>query len=93
MSRYDDSMILIGKKPLMQYVMAAVLNLNTDQKVVTIRARGNAISVAVDCAEVVRNKFSRDSVLEKVSIGTDSLPRKDGSQSKVSWIEIVLRRP
>lgn len=91
---YDDpTAVLIGKKPTMQYVMAAVLQLNTDEKVVKIRARGNAIGTAVDVAEVARNKFVRDAAVEKVSIGTDTLPRRDGSPSRVSWIEIVLRRP
>ena len=50
--------VLIGKKPTMNYVLAVVTQFNNGADSVKIRARGNAISKAVDVAEIVRTAKS-----------------------------------
>jgi DNA-binding protein len=79
--------ILVGKKPVMSYAMAALMQLNESGSI-TIKARGNAISSAVDVAEVVSKRFMTGSTVQKeVTIGTEVLgdpPRN------VSTIEIKL---
>ena len=45
--------ILIGKKPIMAYATAVMMHYNTGAKKLTLKARGRAISTAVDVAEVV----------------------------------------
>src|SRR2546430_3784892 len=49
--------ILIGKKPIMAYATAVMMHYNTGAKKLTLKARGRAISTAVDVAEVVNNRF------------------------------------
>ena len=78
--------ILVGKKPVMSYAMAAMMQLSRGGDV-TIKARGRAISSAVDVAEVVSKRFLSGNATKTVLINTEVLgepPRK------VSTIEIKL---
>ena len=88
----SDAFVYVGKKPLMSYVLAAVMQINTENREVVIKARGQAISRAVDVAEVLRNKFVPNAVVKDIRICTETLTREDGSPSKVSSIEITLFR-
>ena len=47
-----DNIIFVGKKPAMSYVMAVVTQFSSGADEVHIRARGRAISRAVDVAEI-----------------------------------------
>lgn len=86
----EDNVIYIGNKPLMNYVLAVVTQMNNGLSEVTLKARGRAISRAVDVAEIVRNKFINQSKLGKISISTEELKNREGSNSNVSAIEIQL---
>jgi DNA-binding protein Alba len=89
----EDSVVLVGKKPTMNYVLATTLPLAEGKRVV-LRARGRAIAKAVDVAEVVRRRFVQNAVVEKVNIGTDEgRVGNDGRQRNVSTIEIILSQP
>lgn len=92
MAGNDDSYVFVGKKPLMAYVLAAVMQINTESRQVIIKARGQAISRAVDVAEILRNKFVRNAKIQDIRIATETLAREDGSPSNVSSIEIILVR-
>jgi DNA-binding protein len=76
----------------MNYVLAAVTQFNEGTKEVTIKARGRAISRAVDTAEVVKNRFLMDVVIDNIQIGTEELKSEKGDSIKVSSIEIFLKR-
>jgi DNA-binding protein len=94
--------VLVGKKPVMNYVLACITLFHSGQKQVTVKARGKAISHAIDVAEVVRRKFLPDIKVKKVSIGTDKLKPQDERSdvadinnpdtTNVSTIEITLER-
>ncbi len=86
-----ENEIYVGKKGIMNYVLAVVTQFNQGAKKVHIKARGRAISKAVDVAEIVRNRFLTDVKVEKVEISTEELPSEKGT-SKVSAIDIVLAR-
>jgi DNA-binding protein len=92
MAGKDDSYVYVGKKPLMAYVLAAVMQINTDSREVIIKARGQAISRAVDVAEILKNKFVRNAKVQDVRISTETLAREDGTPSNVSSIEIIMVR-
>ena len=85
-----DDVILIGKKPVMNYVLAAVTIFNGGGDRVQIRARGRAISRAVDVAEILRNRFIQDAVVDGIEIGTEKVTNKEGRDTAVSAIEIIL---
>ena len=89
----DDNTVFIGRKPSMNYVLAVVIQFNTGTKLVTIKARGRAISKAVDVTEIVRNRFMKDITVNDIQIGTVNMEDEDREGGvNVSWIEIVLNR-
>jgi len=92
MTGQHDSFVYVGKKPLMAYVLAAVMQINTESREVIIKARGQAISRAVDVAEITRNKFVINAKVKDIRIYTETLAREDGTPSNVSSIEITLLR-
>ena len=75
----------------MSYVLAVVTQFNTGgSEEVVIKARGRAISRAVDTAEIVRNRFVTDAVVKDINISTESMTYEEGRTSNVSSIEIYL---
>ncbi len=87
----DDNVIYIGKKPVMNYVLAVTTQFGNGNEVI-IKARGQAISRAVDTAEIVRNRFMTEVKLKKIDIMTEELNREDGSTMNVSAMEITLTK-
>ena len=88
----DTNIVYVGNKPPMNYVTAVITLLNSEEfDEVTLKARGNAISRAVDAAERTRNRFITDTTIKSIEIGTESLDREDGRTSNVSSIEICLQ--
>lgn len=85
-----DNIVYIGNKPVMNYVLAVVTQMNSGTDEVILKARGKAISRAVDVAEIVRNRFMPDAKLGSIDISTEELSTSEGSSSNVSAIEIQL---
>ena len=90
----ESSAVLIGKKPIMNYVLACITFFHGGAKEVSIKARGRSISRAIDVAEVVRHRFLPDVKIKSIGIGTDQFEaQEEGSSStNVSTIEITLIR-
>ena len=87
----DTNIVYVGNKPPMNYVTAVMFLFNSGEfNEVVIKARGNAISRAVDTAEITRNRFVTNAEIKSIEIGTESLAREDGRTSNVSSIEICL---
>jgi DNA-binding protein len=86
----EDNIVYIGNKPVMNYVLAVVTQMNGGLSEVLLKARGRAISRAVDVAEIVRNKFISDLELGNIYISTEEVTNREGSNSNVSAIEIQL---
>ena len=90
----EKNSVLVGKKPTMNYVLAAVTQFNSGANSIRIKARGNSISKAVDVAEIVKNRFIPD--LKKASgkdieFSTEEVTNEDGTKSKVSSIRLLLK--
>ena len=89
--RTDKNTIYVGNKPPMSYVLAIVTQFNTNgSDEAIIKARGRAISRAVDAAEITRNRFVTDARIKDIKISTESITNEDGRTSNVSSIEICL---
>jgi DNA-binding protein len=87
----DENIVYVGQKPPMSYVLAVVTQFNGNGlNDVILKARGRAISRAVDTAEIVRNRFMKDAKLKDIKIGTESITNEEGRNSNVSSIEICL---
>ena len=85
----DNNVVYVGNKPVMNYVLAVVKEFNNGASEVVIKARGKAISRAVDAAEVSRNRFLTDTKINGITIGTEKMVSENGTLN-VSIIEIVL---
>jgi DNA-binding protein len=83
--------IFIGKKPLMTYVTAAIMQLTTSDGPITIKARGMSISTAVSVAQIVTRQMSTCQI-GNVIIGSESLQSQDGRTRNVSTIEIQVTK-
>ncbi len=86
----EENVVYIGNKPVMNYVLAVVTQMNTGIPEVLLKARGRAISRAVDVAEIVKNRFITDLEIGTINISTEEMTNKEGSNSNVSAIEIQL---
>ena len=91
--RRDENVIYVGSKPPMSYVLAVVTQFNSGSDEVIIKARGRAISTAVDAAEITRNRFVTDAKIKEIKIGTESITNEEeGRTTNVSSIEICLTK-
>ena len=87
----EDNVIYIGNKPVMSYVLAVVTQFNNGFDDVVIKARGRAISRAVDTAEVVKNKFMPNVEIKDMKIGTETIESEGGDKANVSSMEITMK--
>jgi len=90
----ENNAVLIGQKPVMNYVLACITLFHGGAKEVYIKARGRAISRAVDVVEIARRRFLPDVKIGNISIGTQQLQLAEGANTtvNVSTIEITLMR-
>ncbi|MDH5438589.1 MAG: DNA-binding protein Alba [Candidatus Bathyarchaeota archaeon] len=85
-----ENVVLIGRKPVMNYVVACLTFFNAGGNEVVVKARGRAISTAVDTVELLRRAFVKDLGLKNIEIGTEEMIREGGQKSNVSTIEITV---
>ncbi|MEM0003723.1 MAG: DNA-binding protein Alba [Desulfurococcaceae archaeon] len=84
--------VLVGKKPVMNYVIAVLTLVHQGVREIYIKARGRAISKAVDTVEIIKNRFLPGKVdVEDIKIGSQSLTNPQGKEARVSIIEIKLK--
>jgi DNA-binding protein len=93
-TRRKDNVIYIGNKPPMNYVLALITAFNMrDTDEVVLKARGRAITTAVDVAEITRNRFIKDAEVRSITIGTEEVASREGGNPRnVSTIEINLHK-
>jgi DNA-binding protein len=90
-----SGIIFIGNKPPMSYVLAIITSLSaSNAKEITLKARGRAITTAVDATEITRNRFLKDLKISKITIGTEEMPAREGENRArmVSTMEITLTK-
>jgi DNA-binding protein len=86
-----ENIVFIGQKTAMNYVMACLTVIQAGFNEVILKARGKAISRAVDVAEILRNRFMKDKLdVKSIITGTEVLEREDRGKFSVSTIDIIL---
>jgi DNA-binding protein len=88
----QGNMVRVGKKPVMNYVVACVTLLNHGVKIVVVRARGQTISKAVEVVEMLRRSFVKNLEVGPINIGSEEITRFDGKPASISIIEISLNK-
>jgi len=87
-----ENVVLIGRKPVMNYVTACITFFNSGEKQVIVKARGRAICRAVDTVELLHRAFVKDLEIKRIDINTEELVRAEGQKSNVSTIEIAVSK-
>ena len=93
MAEKQQDVIFVGNKPPMSYVLAIITAFSSGTtKDITLKARGQAITTAVDVAEITRIRFIKELKVSKIAIGTAEMPPREGENKSrmVSTIEITL---
>ena len=86
------NLVRIGKKPIMNYVVACVTLFNSGAEEVMVRARGQSITKAVETVLMLRNSFIKDLEIREIRIGSEEVTRLDGTRGSISTIEIMLEK-
>ncbi len=77
----------------MAYVTALLMQFTSGSSEVSIKARGRAISAAVDVVEVCRRRFFEGKLhVKNITIGTEQLG-EEGQVRNVSTIDITVAKP
>jgi len=85
----NDNTVFVGNKPVMNYVLAVVTQFSNGATEVIIKARGKAISRAVDTGEISLNRFLQGVRKKEVITSTEEI-ETDSGKTNVSSIEIIL---
>lgn len=89
----EANAVLIGRRPVMSYVLACITLLQGGATEVDIKARGRAISRAIDVIEIVRRRFIQDVKVKEIKIGTEQITSEESNAPiNVSTIEITLAK-
>ena len=89
----SENVIYIGRKAPMSYVLAIMTSFTeSDAKDVTLKARGRAITTAVDVAEIAKRRFVKDAKVSNITIGTEEISQEEGGTRNVSTIEITIAK-
>ncbi|MEM2940716.1 MAG: DNA-binding protein Alba [Thermoproteota archaeon] len=89
----SPNVVLIGKKPALVYAVAALMQLTTEQSEVILKARGRAISKAVDVVEILKRRFLGSQMgIKNIQIGTETFQTPDNRQRFISTIEITVTK-
>ena len=88
----EENIVYVGNKAPMSYVIAVITEFEQGAKTVTLKARGRAISRAVDAAEIVRNKFLTDVTIAEIKTDTEEIESEEGGKRNVSSMEINLTK-
>jgi DNA-binding protein len=84
--------IFIGKKPLMTYVTATLVQL-ANEPLVVIKARGRSITRAVDVAQIIVKRMDTLGYkIGPVKVGSELVRSDDGRTRNVSTIEVSVSR-
>ncbi len=92
MSGVKKPCVIIGRKPVMTYVTACLTLFHQGYPEVEIRARGKAISKAVDVVATLKNCFMKDLLIKKVIIGTELVPGRGGKNLRKTAMTIIVGR-
>jgi DNA-binding protein len=90
--RTSSNEIFIGKKPLMTYVTATLVQLANEPTVV-IKARGKSITRAVDVAQIIVKRMDTLGYkIGPIKLGSETVQSDDGKLRNVSTIEVPISR-
>ena len=91
-----DNIVLVGKKPLMNYVLSVNTIASQGNNEIILKARGKAISRAVDIEEMSLRRFLNGWKVSEINLGTDEITVTEKSvrgPDGVTWVTTALPAP
>ena len=89
----EEHVVYVGRKPPMNYVLAAITAFNTPGvEEIVLKARGRAISRAVDTAQIVSRRLLEGLKVGEIEIGSESMEMEEYRKRTFSTMEITLTR-
>ncbi|MEM2106236.1 MAG: DNA-binding protein Alba [Candidatus Bathyarchaeia archaeon] len=92
MATSGGNLVRVGRKPLINYVVACVTLFNSGLDEVTVRARGRTIPKAVDTVGMLKRAFLKELIVKSVDIGSEDIRQHNGKEKSISTIEITLSK-
>jgi archaea-specific DNA-binding protein len=90
----EKKTVIVGQsKPLLNYVTACITMFNSGARQVVLRARGEAINMSVEVAQVLRKRFMSNVQISNIVIDGESVTSRDGRQLNLPVLEIELSIP
>lgn len=78
---------------MMNYVLACLTLFQNGTQEISIKARGRAISRAVDVAEILSNRYMPDVSVKNIDIDTEQMvDASSGAMTNVSSMQIRMSR-
>ena len=94
MSVVERKTVIVGRsKPLLNYVTACITMFNSGAELVVLRARGDAINMAVDVAQMLKKRFVSNVQISNIIIDGENVTSRDGRQLNLPVLEIELSIP
>ncbi|MEM4576821.1 MAG: DNA-binding protein Alba [Candidatus Nezhaarchaeales archaeon] len=87
-----ENVVIVGQKSTMSYVLACLTLFHQGFNEVVIKARGKAISKAVDVVNIVKEKFIPTAKVKSLELGNERLVTERGDVVNLSTITIMLSK-
>jgi DNA-binding protein len=93
MSSQSNETVFVGSKPVMNYVLACLTLFQNGSDGVVLKARGRAITRAVDAAQIIANRYVPEVSVKSIRIDTEHVRNlESGGTTGVSSMEIHLSK-
>jgi DNA-binding protein len=93
MSEETRTVIVGQSKPLLNYVTACITMFNGGARKVVLRARGEAINMAVEVYQELKKHFISNVKISNITIDGENVTSRDGRQLNLPVLEIELSIP
>ena len=90
----ETKTVIVGqhKEPL-AYITACITMFNSGAERVIVRARGEAINMAVDVVQLLKKRFISQVMISNIHIDGENVISRDGRQLSLPVLEIELSIP
>ena len=88
-----EGLVIVGRKPVMNYVVACLSVFNSGVACIRVKARGLAICRAVEVIMLLKKAFIKNLVIQNITIDTQDFSRPNRQDTRVSTIDILLIKP
>ena len=86
-----NNVVIVGRKPVFSYITACITLFNQGVDEIILRARGKSISNCVDTVEKLRQSFSPNIAIKKISIWSEEF-EVEGKRRYISYMEIRIKK-